>query len=100
MEKDKEYYEQFLRDKEKELLDSVGDLLQIEMVLFDLRKLYLKALDLEEEGEKVAQQLRDQEKRLRQLLSVEKDRLADLELDIAHAKFMIDLSTKSHDIIG
>ncbi|GAB3970398.1 hypothetical protein GCM10028806_18420 [Spirosoma terrae] len=91
MEKDKGYYEQFLRDKEKELLDSVGDLLQIEMVLFDLRKLYLKALDLEEEGEKVAQQLRDQEKRLRQLLSVEKDRLADLELDIAHAKFMIDL---------
>ena len=73
------------------MLDSVGDILQIELILYDLRKLYLKALDLEEEGEEVAQQLRQQDKRLRQLLSVEQDRLADLELDIAHTKFMIDL---------
>lgn len=93
MDKDKTYYEQFLRQKETELLDSVGDILQIEIILYDLRKLYLKALDLDEEGNVVAQQLRDQDKRLRQLLSVEQDRLSDLELDIAHAKFMINLLT-------
>lgn len=56
--------------------------MQIELILYDLRKLYLRAFELEEEG---------QEKRLRQLLTVEQTRVADLELDIAHAKFMIDL---------
>lgn len=91
MKKDKVYYERFLRYKETELLDSVGDILQIELVLYELRKLYLRALDLEEEGADVAHQLREQEKRLRQLLLVEQAHLTDLELDISHAKFMIDL---------
>lgn len=95
MEKDRIYYEQFLRQKEAELLDSVGDILQIELILFDLRKLYLRALNLGEEGSEVAQQLRNQDKQLRQLLSVEQDRLADLELDVAHAKFMIDLLNRN-----
>jgi len=91
LEKDKDYYEQFLRQKETDVLDSVGDILQIELLLFDLRKLYLRAVDLREDGNEVAQQLRNQDTRLRQLLSVEQDRLADLELDVAHAKFMLDL---------
>ena len=65
------YYEQFLRHKETELLDSVGGILQIELVLYVLRKLYLRVLDLEEEGKDVSNQLQAQEKRLRQSLSVE-----------------------------
>ncbi|MGF7215359.1 hypothetical protein GGR92_001499 [Spirosoma lacussanchae] len=95
MEKNKDYYEQFLRQKETDVLDSVGDILQIELLLFDLRKLYLRAVDLREEGNEVAQQLRNQDTRLRQLLSVEQARLADLELDVAHAKFMLDLLNRN-----
>lgn len=89
MKQDKAYYEQFLRHKEAELLDSIGDILQIELVLYDLRKLYFRALDLED-GKEIAIQLQDQERQLRQFLLSEQTHLADLELDIAHAKFMID----------
>ena len=94
LERDKGYYQNFLHDKETELLDSVGDILQIELLLYDLRKLYLRTFELEEEGLEVGRQLRAQEERLRRLLSVEQTHLTDLELDIAHAKFMIDFLNK------
>lgn len=73
------------------MLDSVGDILQIELLLYDLRKLYLRTFELEKEGLEVGRQLREQEERLRRVLSVEQSHLTDLELDISHAKFMIDL---------
>lgn len=91
LERNKDYYQLFLHAKETELLDSVGDILQIELLLYDLRKLYLQTFELEKEGLEVGRQLREQEERLRRVLSVEQSHLTDLELDISHAKFMIDL---------
>jgi hypothetical protein len=92
MNNDLSHYQQKLRHAEADLLDCFFDCWQLEQILFDNRKLYQKARELQDdEGDEIAEELNRQSRRLRKMLQSEHEQLDDLELDVEHYKFMITI---------
>ena len=97
MNRDLKYYQDWLRHLEYTQLEGVGELLHIEMSIYEIRKILQQIRDLNEFNNPSLDRVKvfmDQLKSKQRILN---DELDNLELDISHAKFMIDLLNQTAD---
>jgi len=92
MDQDKSYYHNLLRYYETVQLESVGELLKIELAIYEIRKILQEIDELGEYENPALDRSKQTLSSLRIKHDILADEIADLELDISHAKFMIDIS--------
>lgn len=94
MNKDKTYYQNLLRHFEYTQLESVGELLQIELVIYEIRKIIQEIRDLGEYDNMDLDKSKQILGQLRTKHEILANEIEELELDISHAKFMIEILGK------
>lgn len=97
MDKDKEYYQNWLKSIEYQQLEAVGDILKIEMAIYEARKIIRQALEMNEYNNPVFDkvklmliELKNKQKRL-------SHEIDNFDLDISHARFIIELLNRPTD---
>ncbi|GAB4056187.1 hypothetical protein [Spirosoma litoris] len=94
---DKAYYQNLLRHLEYTQLEAVGELLQIELAIYDIRKLLQEMREIDEYDNPRLDDLKSGLGRLRKKHEILAHEIEDLELDISHAKFMIENLSRNSD---
>ena len=97
MNRDKSYYQNLLRHLEYTQLEAVGELLQIELVIYDIRKLLQDMREIDEYDNPRFDSLKSGLEMVRRKHEILADEIDDLELDISHAKFMIENLSRDTD---
>ncbi|GAB3943102.1 hypothetical protein GCM10028805_08790 [Spirosoma harenae] len=97
MNRDKEYYQRLLHQLEYTQLDYVGELLQIELAVYEIRKLLQEMREIGEYDNPILDSLKLDLGQLRKKHEILTHELNDLELDISHVKFMIDILSRAKD---
>ncbi|MBD2752230.1 hypothetical protein [Spirosoma validum] len=97
MNQDKAYYQNLLRHVEYTQLETVGELLQIELAIYDIRKFLQEMRQIDEYDNPRLDNLKLGLRQLRKEHEILSHEIGDLELDISHAKFMIDILSRDKD---
>lgn len=91
MSRNREYYRILLHHLERTQLEYIGDLLHIELAVYEIRKLLQEMRDIDEYDNPILDNVKLNLNELRKKHEISSRDLNDLELDISHAKFMIDI---------
>ena len=97
MNRDKIYYQNLLRHSEYTQLEAFGELLQIELAIYEIRKLLQEMREIDEYENPRLDNSKLGLGRLRKKHEVLAHEIDDLELDISHAKFMIENLSRDAD---
>ncbi|GAB4027744.1 hypothetical protein [Spirosoma koreense] len=97
MNKDKAYYQSLLHQLQYTQLEIVGEVLQIELAVYDVRKLLQEMSEIDEYDNPKLENLKSGLVRLRKKHEVLVREIDDLELDISHCKFMIENLSRNAD---
>lgn len=92
--KDKAYYENWLNYIENVQLDAVGNLLSVEMSLYEARKTIRLALELNEYSNPALDRIKLLLSQLKSKQKILAEEIDSHDIDIAHCRFMIELLSR------
>lgn len=91
VDKDKAYYENWLNYIENVQLQAVGDLLSVEMSLYEARKTIRLALELNEYNNPALDRVKVLLNQLKSKQKILAEEIDGYDIDVAHCRFMIEL---------
>ncbi len=97
MSRNKEYYKILLHQLERTQLEYIGDLLYVELAMYEIRKLLQEMRDIEEYDNPILDNVKLKLNEIKKKHEIVSRDLDDLELDISHAKFMIDILSRDNN---